>query len=62
MNDKSKQTASTLDKTKVQIQGRIIQVKVKESSVSPASKLSSRPVRSLFKAKSIMKPFASSKK
>lgn len=56
LNNKSNQTASTLDTTKVQTRGRTIEVKVEGSRLSPAAKLSSRPTRSLFKAKSLMKP------
>lgn len=52
----SKQTASTLDTTKVQTRGRTIEVKIEGAKRSPAAKLSSRPSRSLFKAKSLMKP------
>jgi hypothetical protein len=62
LNNKSKQTASSLDKTKVQIGGRVIEVKLKDNSLSPTAKLSSRPVRSLFKTKSLTKPFVTAKK
>jgi hypothetical protein len=55
-NNNSKQTASTLDTSKVQTRGRTIEVKVEGAKRSPASKLSSRPSRSIFKAKSLMKP------
>ena len=55
-NNNSKQTASTLDTSKVQTRGRTIEVKVESLKRSPAAKLSSRPSRSIFKAKSLMKP------
>lgn len=55
-NTNSKQTASTLDTTKVQTRGRTIEVKIEGARRSPAAKLSSRPSKSLFKAKSLMKP------
>ncbi len=55
LNNKSNQTASTLDTTKVQTRGGRIQVKLGQK-MAAAAKLSSRPSRSLFKAKSMMKP------
>jgi hypothetical protein len=55
LNNKSNQTASTLDTTKVQTRGGKIQVKLGQK-MAAAAKLSSRPSRSLFRAKSLMKP------
>lgn len=55
LNNKSNQTATTLDTTKVQARGNTIEVKIAQK-LSAASKLSSRPTRSLIKAKSMMKP------
>ena len=52
----SKNTASTLDTAKVQTRGRTIEVKIEGARRSPAAKLSSRPTRSIIKAKSLMKP------
>lgn len=58
LNNKSKQTASTLDKARVQTRGRTIEVKLAQK-VSAAAKLSSRPSRSILKAKSLTKPCVS---
>lgn len=55
LNNKSNQTATTLDTNKVQTRGNKIEVKIAQR-LSAASKLSSRPSRSLIKAKSMMKP------
>lgn len=61
LNNKSNQTASTLDTAKVQARGNKIEIKVAQR-LSAASKLSSRPTRSLIKAKSLMKPAVRSAK
>ena len=37
--------------------GRIVEVKLGQKKKSPASNLSSRPSKSLFKTKSLTKPF-----
>lgn len=62
LNDKSNKTATPLKSAEIKVNGQVVEVKINQNRLSVAAKLSSRPSRSLIKAKSIMKPLGSIKK
>jgi|GEM_PF-2957167 len=61
LNDKSKNTAASLDTKVIRTSSNVIEIKAPFTGFSAAGKLSARPTRSLFKSKSIKKPFMANK-
>lgn len=62
LNDSSKTLATPINTSKIKTKGRIVEVRLNNSTKAAAALLSSRPSRSLIKAKSIVKPLANLKK
>ncbi len=60
LNDKSNNTttlkASPIEVSKIKTKGQIVEVRLNNSARAAAASLSSRPSRSLLKAKSMVKP------
>ena len=62
LNDSSKTLATPISTSKIKTKGRIVEVRVNNSTKAAAASLSSRPSRSLIKAKSLVKPLTSNLK
>jgi len=65
MNDSNeiyKNLATSIDSSKIKTKRNIIAVRVNSSSKTAGAVLSSRPLKSIIKAKSLMKPLTSSSK
>ncbi|MCR9203408.1 MAG: hypothetical protein NXH75_02445 [Halobacteriovoraceae bacterium] len=62
LNDSSKTLATPINTSKIKSKNRIVEVRVNNSARAAAASLSSRPSRSLFKTKSLVKPLTNNLK
>lgn len=61
-NNSSKTLATPIKTSKIKSKNRIVEVRVNNSTRAAAASLSSRPSRSLFKTKSLVKPLTNNLK